>query len=206
MGEIIASFKGEGAMFVWVIFILGCIGVGIVISKIMLIMKAGMGRGRYLEQVYQLIKRGEIEKAIQYSKESKTSLAKLFTAILQNSGKGEKSMNRAVDEVFLTESPRLTRLTPLLSTIANVSTLTGLLGTIFGLIMSFNAVANVPAAQRAQALADGIAVAMHATLLGLFVAIPCLAVYGIIMAQTEKLIEEMDEKAVKMINSLLEAN
>lgn len=204
MGNILSGFTGEGASFLWIIFLLGCCGLSIMVTKIIIVLKSSRGRKKFLDDVFDLIKKGEIEKAIKCSKESELPIAKVFAAILQKANKGEKSMNRAVDELFLTESPKLTRFTPLLSTIANVSTLTGLLGTIFGLIMSFNAVANVPAAQRAQALADGIAVAMRATLLGLTVAIPCLLVYGLIMSQIEKLIEEMDEKSVKLINALIE--
>ena len=79
-----------------------------------------------------------------------------------------------------------------------------MLGTIFGLILAFDAVANVPAAQRAQALATGIAVAMNTTFFGLVVAIPTLIAHGALSTQTEKLVEELDEKATKLVNVLVE--
>ena len=83
---------------------------------------------------------------------------------------------------------------------ANIATLLGLTGTIFGLMVTFDAVANVPVAQRAAAMANGIAFAMSTTLFGLIVAVPSIFFSGILAAKSDKIIEEMDEKTAKLIN------
>jgi biopolymer transport protein ExbB/TolQ len=88
--------------------------------------------------------------------------------------------------------------------LANLATLLGLTGTIFGLMMAFDAIANVPAAQRAQALATGISIAMSTTLFGLIVAVPSILVHGILAGKSDKVIEEMDEKSAKLINLIEE--
>ena len=80
-----------------------------------------------------------------------------------------------MDEVYLTEAPRINRYLNLLPAFANISMLCGLLGTIFGLILAFDAVANLPAAQRPQASANGISIVMVNTWTGLAIAIPILA-------------------------------
>jgi biopolymer transport protein ExbB/TolQ len=100
----------------------------------------------------------------------------------------------------LTEAPKITRNIPFFPTLANLATLLGLMGTIYGLMIAFDAIANVPAAQRAQALATGISVAMSTTLWGLLVAIPTLLVHGVLANKADKLVEEMDEKTAKLIN------
>ena len=66
--------------------------------------------------------------------------------------------------------------------------------------MAFDAIANVPAAQRAQALATGISVAMSTTLFGLTVAVPALLCQGVLARISDKVMEEMDEKSAKLIN------
>jgi biopolymer transport protein ExbB/TolQ len=198
------AFSGPGSNFMWVILVMACLAIGLVVWRIITLVKGSMGRANFLEDISKLIKAGDLQKAIKYSSGFSLPLAKIFSAILQKADKSEKAMNRAVDEVFLTEGPRLQRITPLLVTIANIATLTGLLGTIFGLILAFDAVANVPAAQRPQALATGIAVAMNTTFFGLIVAIPTLIAHGIIGTQADRLIEEMDEKSAKLINILVE--
>lgn len=198
------GFSGPGSNFMWVILMVAFVSIGLTIWKAITLYKASKGRSKFLDDIAGLIRAGDMEKAQKYAASTEMPIAKVFGAILNKSSKGEKAMNRAVDEVFLTEGPKIQRTTPLLLTIANVATLTGLLGTIFGLILAFDAVANVAAAQRAQALATGIAVAMNTTFFGLVVAIPTLVAHGSLTTQTDKLIEEMDEKATKLVNILVE--
>ena len=61
---------------------------------------------------------------------------------------------------------------------------------------------NKPAAERPKALADGIAIAMGTTLLGLLSAVPLLVIVGLLNMNSERLIQEMEEKGLKIINSL----
>ena len=62
--------------------------------------------------------------------------------------------------------------------------------------------ANKPASERAKALSDGIAIAMGTTLLGLLSAVPLLVIVGLLNMNSERLIQEMEEKGLKIINSL----
>ena len=165
---------------------------------------SGTGSGNFMSGISKYLKAGEYEKAIKYASTQSTPLAKGVSAILQNRGKGAKAVQKSVDEVFLTEAPKISRNIPMLPTIANLATLMGLLGTIYGLMIAFDAIANVPAAQRAQALATGISVAMSSTLWGLIVAIPTLLVHGILASKSDRIVEELDEKTSKLIN-LVEA-
>ena len=148
------------------------------------------------------LKADKIAEATSLAQKSETPLGKCLYAVLANRDKGEKGMTSAMDEVFLTEAPRINRYLSLMITVANTATLTGLLGTIFGLVKSFDAVANLPAAQRPQALADGIAVAMGTTFMGLVVAIPLMAANGYLTLQSERIVEELEEKSLKVINLL----
>ena len=86
--------------------------------------------------------------------------------------------------------------------LANVATLTGLLGTIQGLIQAFEAVDNANAAAKSEMLAAGIAVAMFTTMMGLMVAIPTLVLASIIQNKTTKILDEVDLYSVKTINLL----
>jgi biopolymer transport protein ExbB len=75
------------------------------------------------------------------------------------------------------------------------------MGTLFGLIQSFEAVKNA-GANASQALAGGIAVAMLTTLGGLFVAVPAMLMYSWLNNTTNGMIEEIDEHSVKLINAI----
>ena len=113
-----------------------------------------------------------------------------------------RAIQNAVDEGTLEVIPKLQERTNYLSMFANVATLTGLMGTIFGLIIAFDAVGGegVPEADKTRFLAAGISAAMNTTIFGLMVAIPSLIVYTFLTNKTTKIIDEMDEHLVKLIN------
>ena len=92
--------------------------------------------------------------------------------------------------------------TQFLATIANVATLLGLLGTIAGLIASFQAVGSADASQKSTLLANGISTAMNATMLGLGVAIPCMVMFSFLMNRTNRLVAEVDQSAMQAMDIL----
>lgn len=198
---VIDGFMSPGAITMWAILLIGFGILGMVIERVYyLYFKCGTNSGNFMAGISKYMKSGDYEKAIKFASSEKTPLAKGVTAVLQNRGKGGKAVQRAVDEVFLTEAPKITRNIAFLPTLANLATLLGLMGTIYGLMIAFDAIANVPAAQRAQALATGISVAMSTTLWGLLVAIPSLLAHGIVAGKSDGIVEELDEKTSKLIN------
>ena len=205
VGYVADGFNDAGGVFMWVTLFLGMFGFALAAERAFyLYIRCGMNRHKYMIDLHKILRTGDMERAVKFSAGFTTPLAKLMTTILANRDKGEQSLNKAVDEVFVTEVPKMNRFIPLIAVVANLATLMGLLGTIFGLIMSFDAVANVPAAQRAQALSSGIQVAMTATAFGLCVAVCAVFANGMLVSQAERLSEELDEKATKMINNLTE--
>jgi biopolymer transport protein ExbB/TolQ len=87
--------------------------------------------------------------------------------------------------------------------IANVATLVGLLGTIHGLITSFQAVSFADPAQKQTLLAQGISISMNTTALGLVVAIPIMIFYSILQARQNKIIEEIVSSSAKVVDVLV---
>jgi len=201
MKFIVDGFLSPGSSFMWEILLIGCATFGLIAERFWyLFKKCGTNSSGFMSTISKYLKSGDYEKAIKFSSSEKTPLAKGIGAILQNRGRGGKAVQKAVDEVFLTEAPKVTRNIAFLPTLANLATLLGLMGTIYGLMLAFDAIANVPAAQRAQALATGISVAMSTTLWGLFVAIPTLLLHGILATKSDRVVEELDEKTAKFIN------
>jgi Biopolymer transport proteins len=198
---LIAGFHITGSFMMWGILFTGLVAIGLIIERIWyLFVKCGTNRSAFMSGVSKYIKAGDYEKAIKFASSVTTPLAKVVLAVLQNRGKGRKNVSKAVDEVFLTEAPKITKIIPLLSMFANLATLIGLSATVYGVMVDFDAIANVPVAQRAQALASGISIALSGTLFGLMVAIPCLFIAGFLAARADGIVEEMDEKSTKLMN------
>jgi len=200
---VLDGFLTSGAWCMWMIMFLLWVGLGFVIERgWYLYLTCGSGSGAFIGGVSKYVKAGEFDKAIKYASTQKTPLAMGVVAILQNRGRGSKAVQKAVDEVFLTVSPKVTRNLPIIPTIANVTTLVGLMGTIYGLMLAFDAIANVPAAQRAQALASGISMAMSSTLWALLVAVPLLVSHALLAGKSDSVLQQLDEKSTKLINMI----
>lgn len=109
-------------------------------------------------------------------------------------------VREAVEELALREMPRYGRRLNYLPMLANVATLAGLLGTIFGLQQSFGALAVADAAAKASVLAAGIGQAMNTTAFGLMVAMPCLVLHARLGNLAQRRSEDCDAAVVRFLN------
>ena len=201
----LASFNpaAAGWQFMWILMILGLAGLGVCVERFYYIfLKSSKGRDLFLARFATSIKEKKYEEAIATARATEYPVAKVMEAIVEARDKGKEGMIAASESAFLMEAPRVNRYMSLLGTFANVLTLTGLMGTIFGLIITFDAVANKPAAERPAAMANGISVAMGTTLVALLGAIPIMGIQGFLLLLSERVIQEMEEKSLTMINHL----
>jgi biopolymer transport protein ExbB/TolQ len=132
----------------------------------------------------------------------KHPLGRILKAGLLKSDKKDKEIERALEEKIMNEIPRVKAKINYLTLFANISTLLGLLGTIMGLITSFQSVSSASDAAKQEMLASGISMAMLTTAAGLIVAIPCLVGYYILNNRGEFLIEQFEQKALGLANTL----
>lgn len=155
----------------------------------------------FMKQVRALLEADKVEEAITFCAANQSKpMAFVIKSILEKSDRDDASMESAVDIAVSEVGPLLTRRMPYLPMIANVSTLIGLLGTVAGLIMSFKAVSFADQSQKQALLADGISMAMHATAMGLMVAIPVMIAYSFLHAKQAKLFTDLEEHAYKTID------
>lgn len=130
---------------------------------------------------------------------SSVPLAQVLGAGLANADQPVEEMETAMESQTLYYVPKVNERLNYLSTLANVATLVGLLGTISGLIASFAAVGgDVAGVSKEEALASGIAVAMHTTAFGLIVAIPTLLAHMYLSNRANALIDDIDHYATSL--------
>jgi biopolymer transport protein ExbB/TolQ len=139
-------------------------------------------------------------------KAGRMALAKVAKAGLESVNGGAEYIRNSIDESTLRVIPQLEKRTGYLATIGNIATLLGLMGTIYGLILSFAAVGRpgIDAAEKSTLLASGIAAAMYTTLTGLMVAIPAIVLFSLFRAKTQRIIDEIDEYSLRLTNALVE--
>lgn len=133
---------------------------------------------------------------------SRAALPRVIKAGLQRASRDEVQIQNAIDAASLEVVPKLEKRLNYLALIANVATLLGLLGTITGLIHSFQAIALADASQRQAILSNGISEAMNCTAFGLIVAISTMVMHGVLTTRATKITEDIDEFGVKLLDLL----
>jgi len=202
------GFGQDGSFFMYFIALFGAIAAAIAAERIYyIVVRSNVNADKFMAEIRKLVAGGNMERAIELCEKGKLkALPFVVLRGLKRANESEtldfRAIQNAVDEGTLEVIPKLKERTNYLSMLANVATLTGLMGTIYGLILSFASVGSesVPEAEKSKLLANGISTAMNTTIFGLMVAIPTLIIYTYIANRTSKIIDEMDEHLVKLIN------
>ncbi len=204
------STASSGFIFMWIILIMLIIALAIAIERTYYILvRSNVNADKFMLEIRKLVTSGNIKRAISLAEQGRQkALPYVVLAGLKKVAESEtldfRSIQNAVDEGTLEVIPRLQKRTNYLSMLANVATLTGLMGTIYGLIIAFEAVGGteIPEADKPRLLAQGISIAMNTTIFGLAVAVPTLIIYNVLQNKTTQIIDEMDEHLVKLINMI----
>ncbi|MCK4807115.1 MAG: MotA/TolQ/ExbB proton channel family protein [Candidatus Aegiribacteria sp.] len=201
-----ADFFRNGGPAMWAILVFLAAGIAIIVERfIFLFSVADLKPEKFMGRISEFIRKGSIEGAIASCADKSAPLARIIEAGLRNYRNTERDIQNAIDEMALAELPRLNARTGYLAMLANVSTMVGLLGTIFGLIVAFESVAAADPAEKSIMLANGISMAMSTTAFGLMSAIPLLIAHSFFTAKTDNLIDDIDRYSVMVINMLAQA-
>jgi len=207
MGEILelANFIKEGGfaslLVVGVAIMCGAIAVE---RMVRIQFQYGINSRAFMAKLKKYILSDNIDRAISLcNSRPQALLPRVLKAGLTRAKDTPADIQNAIDEATLECLPKLEARSLYLPTLANLSTLIGLFGTILGLIMAFRASGDaVDAVTRQTFLQKSIAIAMHTTALGIFVAIPTLFVHAVIQSKINSIISDIDQYSVKLINLL----
>lgn len=206
LAKIALAFE-HGGFWMYPILILQIASIAIIIERVyFLYFKRKANSQAFVAQIEDTVRRGDLDQVIAKA-QAQQSTDVLATAVLagaqaaKNLG-GKEEIQGKMDEVLITENSALDKRTAFLSVLGNVATLTGLLGTISGMIKSFAAVSYASPAEKATLLSAGISEAMNATAYGLITAIPALVAYAILVNRSGSLMEELTQGALKAYNLL----
>lgn len=197
------NFFTSGGSWMWAILLTLILAVAIIIERfIVLNFKNRIDSTAFVSKILELIQRGNIANAVELCSMSQAALPRITRAGLEEYMKNPTDVQHAMEVAAMAEIPKIEKRTSYLSLLANIATLLGLLGTIFGLIDSFAAVTNADASQKAALLASGIAVAMNTTAFGLIVAIPTLVFYSMLNERITAITDEINENAARIFQRL----
>jgi biopolymer transport protein ExbB len=155
---------------------------------------------RFLEQ----LKNGELDRqqAQTLCEENGSPVAQVFTGALRKWGRPSVEVEQAAIDQGERVTHQLRKYLRIFYGVASVGPLLGLMGTVLGMIQTFNAIANHDVVGRAEMMAGGIAKALLNTAGGLAVAIPASTFYVIFLSKIERLVMDIDDASQQVVNSI----
>ena len=192
----------EGGWGMWPILFWSILTIGIIVERALYLFGSSINKEVFLATMQKCILAGDVAKAVKMCSAANAPLARIVQAGLVKVNRPDEEVQAAMDESALRELPKLSARTSYLALLANLAMLSGLLGTVTGLIKSFGAVAgqSVDPSQKATILANGISEAMNCTAFGLGVAIVALIGFAILNGKTQAIEDDINEASVQILN------
>ncbi len=190
-----------GGPFMVPIIICSIVAAGILLERLWTLQRKRVLPEDLLKRVTQLAESNQVNPKVIDALEKNSPLGRILAAALANRDRGRAIMMERVEDTGRHVIHELERFLNSLGTIASISPLLGLLGTVTGIIRAFNAVM-LGGMGDPRMLAGGISEALITTAGGLAVAIPSFIAYRYLRGKVERIVVDMEKIAVKFADSL----
>lgn len=156
----------------------------------------------FVRRFFEHLEEGKLDpkSAMKLCEESGSPIASIFAHGLRKWGKSSVEVEQAIIDGGERQVSQLRKHLRVLNGASTVAPLLGLLGTVVGMIQSFNTIATQAAMGKSEALAAGIGLALLTTAVGLMIAIPALIMYMYLSGRVDALVIEMDGMAQDLVD------
>ena len=185
---------------IWPLLIASVIGLALVIERLLYLRRSRILPPNLLSEVIRVYHNGKVGPDVISNLEQNSPLGRVLAAGLRNINAPRDVMKESIEEAGRGTAHELERFLTTLGTIATLAPLMGLFGTVVGMIEIFgaqNAIGTNPAQ-----LAQGISIALYNTGFGLAIAMPALVFYRHFRALVDSFIVDMEQQAVKFVDTV----
>ena len=197
-----AEFMHNGGPVMWPLLLCAILSVAVMIERFISITRASKDNEALSEQVREHLNAGRVNDALQICDDHAGPVAALLANGIRNRNLDSDSIERAMEELALRETPLLYRRLGVLDTVITIAPLLGLLGTVTGMIKSFHVVGSAAGLNNPNAITGGVAEALLATATGLAIAIVTLVGYNYLTEKVKEIIADMEIRATQLMNIL----
>ena len=183
---------------IWLLIICSIIALAIIGERLWTLRPRLVAPRDLLAQVVNEFRQRGVSNDMLLKLATNSPLGRIFAAGLYNVKSAREVMKESIEEAGRTVAVDLERFLTSLGTIAAIAPLLGLFGTVIGMIEIFGA-NNPTSGGNPEQLAHGISVALYNTAFGLIVAIPSMIFYRYFRSKVDKLVIEMEQQAVKLV-------
>lgn len=202
MSALSELFQKGGVFFIINTFFLAIV-IGLIVERSIYFLGRGhLNAKAFLEQLRKLLSANNVDRAKKLCDATTAPVARVAKAGLNRLHRGEAAVAQAMEETMTDTLPEVKTRIGALWSLANITTLIGLLGTITGLIRTFKSIGNLNPADKNKELSDGISEAMYNTAFGLGIALLCMVAHLLLSAAMKKVIADLEAFSLRFENLL----
>lgn len=202
--DIIMGSSVSGLVVITVLFVLSIVAVYIIIERYFTLSRAGQVDQNFMNSIRASVENGNLQASKALCQSVDAPMARMVEKGLDRIGKPLDDINKSIENVGNLELLKLEKNLSTLASISGIAPMIGLLGTVIGLIISFQDMANEKGTITAQTLSNGIYHALTATAFGLFVSIIAMAGYNVLVNKLDEVIFKMENTAMQFMDLLQE--
>jgi len=193
----------KGGLVMIPIILCGALTIAIIVEKFFSFKNAEIDTEKFLKQLEGILKRRKIKEAIEFCDRYSQPIPRIIRAGLLKSDRSREEIKETIDDAASYEIPQIEKYLGILATIATISPLLGLLGTVTGLIKGFMVIEALGGLVNPGDLARGMWEALVTTVSGLVVAIPAYLAYNYFVSRVNNLVLQMEKSATSVLDIFL---
>lgn len=196
-----------GGPIMWPILLCSVFALAIILEKFFHLHRIKIDTREFLNNILDKMKHHQTQEALKLCDSTTSPIAHILKAGILKYDRPRVQIKEAIEDATLYEIPRIERNLSTLATIAHISPLLGLLGTVTGMVRCFQTIQAKATSFNPVSpgdLAGGIWEALLTTVAGLMVAIPTFVAYNYLVNRINNFILEMEKAATELVNFLTE--
>jgi biopolymer transport protein ExbB len=192
----------EGGVLMYPIAFCSLVTLAFVLERLTSLRRGRVIPKPFVTRFVQQVREGQLDRAeaLALCEDNRSPVAAVFAGAVRKWGRPAVEVEQAIIDAGERATNGLRRYLRVFSAVSTIAPLLGLLGTVFGMIQAFNAVAVSDALGRPELLAKGVSQALLTTAFGLVVAIPALLVYYVFVSRVDHLITEIDALGQELVH------
>ena len=186
----------------WLLGACSIVTLGFALERVVALRRSRVVPKDFVDRFHERLAGGKLDRdrAIELCRANDSSAARIFAHVVRYWGMPAASIRQAVEADAAGEVVELKRNIRVLNGTSTLAPLLGLLGTVIGMIQSFEAIGSKAGGAKGEALAQGISLALVSTAVGLGIAIVSVTMYYVLLNKVDLLVRDLDEQATRVID------
>jgi biopolymer transport protein ExbB len=200
----VIDYIQKGGLLMWPILVCSVISIGVFAERLFYFHRATIHVGEFLKGLANLVQRRNFAEALHESAGTPGPVARVIHSALLRHESSRADLRDIVQEAGQLEVPKLERFLGVLATLAFLTPLLGLLGTVSGMIDAFGTIASNGGYATVTELSNGVYKSLLTTAAGLVVATPTFVAYSYLSSRVNTMLHDMERAGIEIVHMLTE--